>query len=93
MQGEQTDAKFPILERQLSAVRKIGEVLASSIGLDSVFKSIIPQVSILMEADRSSLLLYDSETEELWSQVLQGAETLVIRLPSGPRHRGLGSKT
>ena len=41
MQDEQTDAKFPILERQLSAVRKIGEVLASSIGLDSVFKSII----------------------------------------------------
>ncbi len=83
MQSSKTDEEFAILERQLEAVRKIGEVLASSIGLDSVFKSIIPQVSIIMEADRSSLLLYDSETEELWSQVLQGAETLVIRLPLG----------
>ena len=70
MQSDKRDAELTILERQLTAVRKIGEVLASSIGLDSVFKSIIPQISIIMEADRSSLLLYDSETEELWSQVL-----------------------
>ena len=41
MQSSTTDAEFAILERQLTAVRKIGEVLASSIGLDSVFKSII----------------------------------------------------
>lgn len=83
MQNDRFEAQIKVIERQLSAVRRVGELLASSIGLDSVFKSIIPQVSILMEAERSSLLLYDATTQELWSQVLQGAETLVIRLPLG----------
>ena len=93
MQNDRFEAQIKVLERQLSAVRRVGELLASSIGLDSVFKSIIPQVSILMEADRSSLLLFDAEAQELWSQVLQGAETLVIRLPLGQGIAGWVAQT
>ena len=93
MQNDRFEAQIHVLERQLSAVRRVGELLASSIGLDSVFKSIIPQVSILMEADRSSLLLFDSSAQELWSQVLQGADTLVIRLPLGQGIAGWVAQT
>ena len=93
MQNDRFEAQIKALERQLSAVRRVGELLASSIGLDSVFKSIIPQVSILMEAQRSSLLLYDASAQELWSQVLQGAETLVIRLPLGEGIAGWVAQT
>lgn len=83
MQDDSTKRRVSTLEHQLTAVKAVSEVLASSIGLESVFVGIIPQVSLLMKAERSSLLLYDAHTEELWSQVLQGEETLVFRLPLG----------
>ena len=42
MSEENPQHHIAVLERQLSAVRAIGELLASSVGLDSVFKKIIP---------------------------------------------------
>lgn len=36
-----------------------------------------------MEADRSSIFLYDPNTDELWSTVALGMEGEVIRIPSG----------
>ena len=71
------------LDRQLNAVRKIGELLASSVGLESLFSRIIPHVSILMGAERLTLFLVDKETNELWSQAIEGDSHTEIRLPIG----------
>ncbi len=79
MESEQGGA----LERQLNAVRGIGELLASSIGLESLFNRIMPQVSVLMGAELSTLYLYDESTNEIWSQALEGDVHKEIRLPVG----------
>ena len=79
MQSEQGGS----LERQLNAVRGIGELLASSIGLESLFNRIMPQVSVLMGAELSTLYLYDEPNNEIWSQALEGNVHKEIRLPVG----------
>ena len=79
MQSEQGGS----LERQLNAVRGIGELLASSIGLESLFNRIMPQISVLMGAELSTLYLYDEASNEIWSQALEGNVHKEIRLPVG----------
>jgi signal transduction histidine kinase len=41
------------------------------------------KITILMEADRSTLYLFSDDGRELWSKVLQGGEVLEIRLRVG----------
>lgn len=75
------DAK--ILEAKLAAVRDIGAALASSLGLDALFERIVPNVSRLMSAERTTLFLYDAESNEIWSKVAQGNDIQEIRLSLG----------
>lgn len=75
-------AKIKTLEDQLHAVRAIGGALASSVGLNALFEQIVPHVTRVMNADRSTLFLYHADTEEIWSKVAEG-EGLEIRLKIG----------
>jgi len=84
------DADAGALQRRLrreaekfEAVRDIAAALGSTLDLDSLLRMILGRVTRVMEADRSTLYLYDEERKELWSKLLQGEEVREIRLPVG----------
>ena len=55
--------------------------LASELKLDVLLDKIMSITTIVLEADRSTLFLYDAATHELWSKVAEG--TSEIRIPAG----------
>lgn len=73
-------------ERRIEVFKAIGRSLGSGLDLDTLLTQIVPRITDLLDADRSSLFLADFERRELWSKVLEGAEMAEIRLPFG---RGL----
>jgi signal transduction histidine kinase len=79
-------AELARAERRIEVFKAIGRALGSGLDLDTLLTQIVPRVTDLLDADRSSLFLVDFERRELWSKVLEGAEISEIRLPFG---RGL----
>jgi signal transduction histidine kinase len=69
--------------KKLALVQEIGQALSSALDLDRLLALIMEKITILMEADRSTLYLFSDDGKELWSKVLQGGERLEIRLPVG----------
>jgi signal transduction histidine kinase len=70
-------------EAKLEAVRDIAATLGSTLDLDSLLGVILSRITRVMEADRSTLYLYDEDRRQLWSKVLQGEDVREIRLPLG----------
>ncbi|MHC4871124.1 MAG: GAF and HD-GYP domain-containing protein [Planctomycetota bacterium] len=60
---------------------QVGLELASQVELVTLFPLVISKVTEVMEADRSSLFLYDDKAEELWTMVAEGLDTTQIRIP------------
>ncbi|MGY8961903.1 MAG: GAF domain-containing protein [Alphaproteobacteria bacterium] len=56
--------------------------LAGEINLDTLLQRIIAAVTDLLDAERSSLFLYDPKTGELFSRVAEGVAVKEIRFPS-----------
>jgi signal transduction histidine kinase/putative methionine-R-sulfoxide reductase with GAF domain len=71
------------LEEQLRAMGAIGASMATTVGLDALFKELVPNISRLMRAERSTLFVYDEKTREIWSKVAQGHSLTEIRLELG----------
>ena len=61
----------------------IGASMATTVGLDALFKELVPNISRLMRAERSTLFVYDEKTREIWSKVAQGHSLTEIRLELG----------
>jgi signal transduction histidine kinase len=70
-------------ERELSSIQGIGEALSSALNLDKLLKLIIPEISGLMVAERSTLFIVDHERKEIWSKIAQKAEIKEIRQQLG----------
>ena len=70
-------------ERRVGAMKEIGRALGSSLELDQLLDRIVGSTTDLLEADRSTLFLVDSETGDLWSKVIEGEEHHEIRLSPG----------
>jgi len=71
-------------ERQkLELVTEVGAALSATPDLDSLLRLLIDKVTELMDADRSTLYLLSEDGTELWSKVVQGKDTLAIRLQVG----------
>jgi signal transduction histidine kinase len=70
-------------EKKLALVQEIGQALSSALDLDRLLSLIMEKITILMEADRSTLYLFSDDGKELWSKVVQGGEVLEIRLKVG----------
>ena len=62
---------------------RIGAALSATPDLDSLLRLLIDKVTELMDADRSTLYLLSEDGTELWSKVVQGKDTLAIRLQVG----------
>jgi adenylate cyclase len=57
--------------------------LSGELKLDALIHRIMAATTELLDAERSTLFLYDPKTDELWSSYAEGLETKQIRLPSG----------
>ncbi len=69
------------LARRSAAVADIANRVSDSLSLDVLFPRLMDVVSSTLNADRSSLFLYDAETGELYSRVMQGNAMGEIRFP------------
>ncbi|MBI5911528.1 MAG: GAF domain-containing protein [Betaproteobacteria bacterium] len=68
--------------RRASAIADIANRVSDSLSLDVLFPRLMEVVTETLNADRSSLFLYDPETKELYSRVMQGNVMGEIRFPS-----------
>lgn len=59
----------------------VGLELASQVELADLFPLVISKVTEVMEADRTSLFLYDKKVQQIWTMVAEGLDTNEIRLP------------
>jgi len=64
-------------------VGEIGAYMAAGLGLDTLFTRMLPSISTLVNAERSTLFLYDAAAHEIWSKAAQGDALEEIRLPVG----------
>jgi len=69
-------------EEEESQLLEITTAISSELQLQPLLAKIMETTTEILDADRSTLFLYDEKTKELWSQVGQGLEIKEIRFPS-----------
>ena len=81
-----SDSKPADTERQIEnmkAVVDVAKAMARFIKVDDLLIFIVGETTKVMDADRSSLFLFDEKTNELWSKIAQGVDLMEIRFPVG----------
>ena len=68
-------------KQELEFINVVSE-MTSDIKLSSLLQKVMGEATRMLNAERSTLFLHDEKTNELWSEVGQGLESLQIRLPS-----------
>lgn len=86
---QQVLGRITELLRRLSALFEISTRMSESLSLDVVLPRLMGIVTEAMGADRSSLFLYDQETDTLFSRVAQGDRIGEIRFPAEAGIAGL----
>ncbi len=87
------EQKLRLKEVQMNSIQEIGKRLSSELNLDRLLIIIMDEVTRLMNAERSTFYIVDSERGELWSKIAQKAEITEIRLPVGKGIAGNVAKT
>jgi sigma-B regulation protein RsbU (phosphoserine phosphatase) len=77
-----TVAPAAISAAQMSLVLDVSRALAVTADLDTLMHKIAGAVTGLLSCDRASIFLHDRQTDELWTKVALGTDS-VIRLPAG----------
>jgi adenylate cyclase len=82
-EGERTQLFLRVTEfvRRASALIDIGNRVYDTLSLDVLFPRLMEVVSETLNAERSSLFLYDADTEELFSRVMQDSVVGEVRFP------------
>lgn len=78
---------------KLQAILDVSKAMGSEITIDNLLKLILDKTTEVMDADRSSLFIYDEKTNELWSKIAQGLVSSEIRFPVGIGVAGDVAKT
>jgi adenylate cyclase len=60
----------------------ITEAISTELHLDTLLARIVAATTQLLDAERSTLFVYDPSTDELWSRVAEGTEQRQIRMPA-----------
>jgi adenylate cyclase len=68
--------------REEVKILEISHNLAGELNLDKLLRSMMHATTELLDADRSTLFLYDPKTDQLWSRVAEGLDTKEIRVPA-----------
>jgi len=79
--------------RDLESLLDITKAMTVEKDLDKLLALIIRQTTRVMNADRSSLYLYDQSSSEIWTKIAEGMETKEIRLPLGRGIAGTVAQT
>lgn len=79
--------------RNLNAILEVSKALGREVQLDDLLPIIIHKTTEVMDAERSSLFIYDDQTDELWSEVAEGLKRKEIRFPLGVGIAGDVAKT
>lgn len=90
-EGERVQLFYRVTEfvRRASALIDIGNQVNDTLSLDVLFPRLMDVVSESLNAERSSLFLYDADTEELFSRAMQESAVGEVRFP---RHLGVAGE-
>ncbi|HTT78844.1 MAG TPA: GAF domain-containing protein [Stellaceae bacterium] len=69
-------------QREEIELLTIAEAISTELHLDVLFARIMAAATQLLNAERSSLFLYDAAQDELWSRVAEGTGQKEIRIPA-----------
>ncbi len=70
--------------RNLNAILAVSKAMSSEVQLDNLLQVIVQNTVEVMEAERTSLFLYDEKRQELWSKIAQKLGPFQeIRFPVG----------
>jgi adenylate cyclase len=75
-----TAARIADLLRRFSLVLELVKV-SEAVSLDTLLPRLMTVITEAMQADRATLFLYDDETRELFSRIVQGEGVTEIRIP------------
>ena len=70
-------------EKEIYSIQRIGRALSSTLKLDDLLRLIMQEITVLMDADRSTLFLVDKNRGEIWSKIALKAEVKEIRQKLG----------
>jgi adenylate cyclase len=70
-----------VRKQEMEFINVVSE-MTSDIKLGSLLQKVMGEATRMLNAERSTLFLYDEKTGELWSEVGEGLESMQIRLPS-----------
>lgn len=76
-------ARIQTLEEHLQAVGTITEILDEGLGLNALFKKLLPRISRLIRAERSTLFLFNPETSTICSKAMEGQNDCQLSLKIG----------
>src|SRR6185503_250748 len=84
-EAEKTQLFLRITElvRRTSALVDISNRVSDTLSLDVLFPRLMEVVTETLNVERSSLFLYDADTKELFSRVMQGNSMGEVRFPAG----------
>ena len=79
--------------RDAEHIISVAHDLSGELHLDALLARIMSATTELLDADRSTLFIYDRKTDELWSRVAEGVGVREIRFPSSAGLAGLAFTT
>jgi adenylate cyclase len=69
--------------REEAELLAITEAISTELQLDVLLGRIMQATNEFLETERSTLFIYDENTDELWSKLAKGADQTEIRVPAG----------
>ena len=69
-------------QRDESQLLEITSAISSDLQLETLLSKVITVTTDMLDADRSTLFMYDAQTTELWSRVAEGLDVKEIRFPA-----------
>ena len=82
LQSTQFIERMQQVRQQEMAFVDVVSDMTADIKLSSLLQKVMGEATRLLSAERSTLFLNDDKTNELWSEVGQGLESLQIRIPN-----------
>jgi len=82
LQGAQFIERMKAIRNQEMEFVDIVSEVTADIKLGSLLQKVMGEATRMLNAERSTLFLNDEKTNELWSEVGQGLESVQIRLPN-----------
>jgi adenylate cyclase len=82
LQGAQVIERMQQLRAQEREFVDVVSEVTADIKLGSLLQRVMGEATRMLNAERSTLFLNDDKTDELWSEVSQGLESMQIRLPN-----------